>query len=115
MNWLAQIVRHVRDFFRPRYRAVYSDDLPDNLVRQKVYLIGEDRDPWQAAMVCPCGCEAKIQLSLLPDDEPSWRAAVDGAGIVTLHPSIWRTRGCYAHFFIHQGKIKWAKDSGRAR
>lgn len=33
-----------------------------------VYAVIEEGEPWQAAMLCPCGCKAQIHLSLLPGD-----------------------------------------------
>lgn len=113
MNWFKSLTNKFSDLFRPRYRAIFVDDLPDQLNRNRVYLVGDHGEPWQAAMVCPCGCSANIQLSLVPHDEPRWEASVGRRGTVSLYPSVWRTRGCYAHFFVREGKIAWARDSGR--
>ncbi|WP_436175778.1 DUF6527 family protein [Mesorhizobium sp. LjNodule214] len=66
-------------------------------------------------MICPCGCRARIQLSLVPRDKPSWKAEVGCAGVVTLKPSIWRVKDCRAHFFVRAGRIVWARDSGIAQ
>ncbi len=33
-----------------------------------VYLIGDGPEAWSAAMVCPCGCQALVSLSLIPTD-----------------------------------------------
>ena len=41
------------------------DDLPDVLAPARLYLIGDPPRPWSAAMLCPCGCAATIQLSLV--------------------------------------------------
>ena len=76
-------------------------------VGERLYLVGEDTGPWSAALLCPCGCEATIQLSLLPDDEPSRRAVRHFNGSVSLRPSVWRTRGCRSHFFLRRGRIVW--------
>ncbi|WP_373276366.1 DUF6527 family protein [Sphingomonas agri] len=62
-------------------------------------------------MVCPCGCQTTIQLSLVPNDRPRWRAQVAENGIISLSPSVWRTRGCGSHFVVRDGKIRWAKPS----
>lgn len=114
MKWLANLARWFGDRLLPRYRAQVVEDLPDHLRKRRVYLVGEEGAAWQAALLCPCGCEAHIQLSLVERDDPSWRATVHQGGLVTLHPSIWRIKGCRAHFFVRRGRIAWARDSGIA-
>ena len=96
-----------RSGLRPGFATLTVDDLPDALAPERLYLVGEDTGPWSAALLCPCGCEATIQLSLLPDDEPSWRAVRHFNGSVSLRPSVWRTRGCRSHFFLRRGRIVW--------
>lgn len=112
MKWFSNLARWFGNRFLPRYRAKFVEDLPDQLDKRRVYLVGEKGAAWQAALLCPCGCEANIQLSLVERDNPSWRATVAHGGLVTLHPSIWRIRDCRAHFFIRHGRIAWARDSG---
>ena len=96
-----------RSGLRPGFATLTVDDLPDVLVPERLYLVGDDDCPWSAALLCPCGCEATIQLSLLPDDKPSWRAVRHFSGSVSLRPSVWRTRGCRSHFFLRRGRIVW--------
>ncbi len=112
MSWFRRLVASVRQWFSPRLIALHVEELPDLLAVRRIYLVGED-DPWQAAFQCPCGCEALIQLSLIPEDKPSWNASVHDDGTVTLFPSIWRKRNCKAHFFVRQGKVVWTRDSGQ--
>ena len=104
-----------RSGLRPGFATVMVDDLPDVLVPERLYLVGEDAVPWSAALLCPCGCEATIQLSLLPDDEPSWRAVRHVSGSVSLQPSVWRTRGCRSHFFLRRGRIVWSRSLSDAQ
>ena len=59
------------------------DDLPGDLKPRHVYLVGDGPRPWSAAMLCPCGCGATIQLSLVPHDSPSWRATRNLSGSVS--------------------------------
>jgi hypothetical protein len=98
----------IRRWFRP-LRHIEVEDLPEQLSGDHVYLVGEDGIWWSAAMVCPCGCQSIIQLSLIADDRPRWRAHIESDGAVTLHPSVWRTKGCNSHFFVRSGRIKWAR------
>ena len=90
------------------YHAETHDDEPDQLERYRIYLLGAAGAAWSASLICPCGCGEIIRLSLLPDDRPGWRAEVNAGGLVTLHPSIWRVRGCRSHFFIREGRVLWA-------
>ena len=91
---------------RDRLRSVAVDELPDSLAQRRLYLIGSGV-PWSAALMCPCGCGEVIQLSLLPDDSPSWTVSFDREGLPTLSPSVWRTKGCRSHFFLRHGAIVW--------
>ena len=98
-----------RSGLRPGFATRTVDDLPDVLAPERLYLVGDDACPWSAALLCPCGCEATIQLSLLPGDKPSWRAVRHFSGSVSLRPSVWRTRGCRSHFFLRRGRIVWSR------
>lgn len=99
--------------------ATYSwervEELPEVLERRTVYLVGDGPEPWSASMICPCGCGAQISLSLLKDDEPSWGARLTPQGKVTLHPSVWRTKGCCSHFVLRDGIVHWARATSRTR
>jgi hypothetical protein len=103
-NWL------IRLFGKgPTYAWQRVDDLPDTLERRTVYLVGDGPEPWSAAMVCPCGCGARIALSLVKEDKPSWKARLSPEGKVTLEPSVWRTKGCRSHFVLRNGRVHWAR------
>ena len=105
MKWLTGLWRRIRNWLTPPYRAVEVADLPETLAPHTLYLVGEG-EPWQAAMMCPCGCRATVQLSMVPRDRPSWSAVVMG-GKVSLCPSVWRVRGCGSHFFLTANRIHW--------
>jgi Family of unknown function (DUF6527) len=83
------------------------DDVPEELKPRRVYLVGEGKNLWAAAMVCPCGCNEKIELNLLKGTRPCWHAEPHGDGLVTLSPSVWRKKGCKSHFILQRGQIIW--------
>ena len=87
------------------------DDLPSELEPCRLYLVGDGPRPWSAAMLCPCGCGATIQLSLVHRDSPSWRATRHFSGSVTLRPSVWRTRDCRSHFHLRRGRVFWSRPT----
>ena len=93
-------------FGEKSYRIQKVPELPDTPRRFVVYAIGEP-DAWLAALVCPCGCGHLIQLSLLQADSPCWGLKTDHGGKVSISPSIWRSLGCQAHFFVRDGRIIW--------
>ena len=93
---------------RSGFATEVVDDVPDALEPETVYLVGEDSLPWSAALLCPCGCGATIQVSLVAGDRPSWRAKRHLSGSVTLRPSIWRNSGCRSHFVLRRGRIVWS-------
>ncbi len=95
------------------YRAEVCEEEPELLDRRRVYLVGGADAPWSASLICPCGCQEIVRLSLLPGDRPRWRALVSARGVVTLDPSIWRVRGCRSHFFIRHGRVLWAAPDSR--
>ena len=87
------------------------EHLPDQLEPRRLYLVGDGPQPWSIGMLCPCGCGATIQLSLVPSDSPSWHATRHFSGSVSLHPSVWRTRDCRSHFHLRRGHIVWSRPS----
>ena len=110
MNLFQAFGRWFRLFLEPKKQYGYEvvEDPPDQLDSNIVYLIADGGAPWSAAFMCPCGCKERISLSLIPRDRPSWRAVTNKDGI-TLHPSVWRKKGCMSHFFIRAGRVLWAK------
>ena len=91
------------------YSVVASEELPDNLKENTLYLIGEQNEYWMAALMCPCKCNEIIKLNLLPDADPSWKVVVNSDNSPTINPSIWRIKGCRSHFILKRGKIIWCK------
>jgi len=109
MNWIETLWRKLAHLVgKPRpFKTIQVEDMPGSVEREALYLIGEDEMFWFAAMQCPCGCRAKIQLSLLPDDKPKWSAEVHANNTVSLHPSVWRKVGCKSHFWFKHGRVHW--------
>lgn len=96
--------------FKPLIKTIVCEELPDRLSSNTLYLVGEPNNYWQAAIICPCGCDDLIQLAIDPTGRPRWRVRFDKNGLASLHPSIQRAVGCRSHFFLRNGKIVWCKD-----
>ena len=110
--WLKQTWAQVHErSSRPRpLRATHAEDLPDQIKKGVVYLIGENDCIWCAALICPCGCGATIQLNTLADVRPQWKVTEHPNKTVSLHPSVWRQVGCRSHFFVRRGLIEWCGE-----
>ncbi len=89
---------------------IAENHLPEKLEPKILYILKEDGVPWEAVMICPCGCGAKLELNLLPDERPLWGYKINRKGLPTLYPSVNRKIGCRSHFFLRQGKIIWAES-----
>jgi hypothetical protein len=108
-KWLASWLRQHRA--EPvRFRICKAERIPSNLLLDLVYVIGDEECNWMAALRCPCGCGEPIQLSLVRDARPSWRAECERNGAATLLPSVWRTTGCKSHFIIYKGRLIWCSS-----
>lgn len=100
-------------FIRPArpLKTVHAEELPDRLDPKAVYVLGEGNHRWFVTMICPCGCGATLQMSLLPDARPRWRLIEHSDdGTISLQPSVWRQVGCRSHFFLRRGLIQWCPD-----
>ena len=90
------------------YTFARVEDLPDHMEADIVYIAGENGHLWYAAFLCPCGCNATIQLGLMKGHRPRWNVTEHVDGTVSLHPSVWRKVGCRSHFLLKKGKVMWA-------
>jgi hypothetical protein len=98
-------------FHRKRpLKTVRVEELPDALDANSVYIVGEGDYLWFVALLCPCGCGESLHMNLLPENRPRWELTENKEGNVTLHPSVWRKKGCHSHFFLRRGLIKWCDN-----
>lgn len=106
LRWLTYIWGQLIGGSQEPFRMIYVTEVPDKLKKRALYAVG-DGEPWLAVMVCPCGCGDIIQLSLLPDDSPSWSLSCGPNKEPSLTPSVWRSKGCKSHFVMTDGKVIW--------
>jgi Family of unknown function (DUF6527) len=103
---------------RPRIkRVVYLDsptDVPDQIERQTLVVVG-DRDFQKWAMLeCPCGRGHRLAVSLQRGHRPSWRLTLSPAG-PSLFPSIDSVAARRCHFWIRDGRVRWVHRLGGRR
>ena len=101
------ITQIVSSFWNKTFSVQYVEDPVDNPKKKILYVIGTMDEPWQVEMICPCGCKDKIVLPVNNETSPRWSLNVNSDELPSLHPSIWRSKGCKAHFFLKHGKTKW--------
>lgn len=109
LTWLIRRVKESIVASFSRYKVAKVEYLPDKIHCRTVYIAGEGNHLWYAAMVCPCGCGAVLQLCLMDGQRPKWSVEEHDDGTVSLYPSIWRKVGCNSHFWIRRGKILWCR------
>ena len=72
------------------YTTIFVQELPEQLQARILFVELSGGKPWMAALLCPCGCEEPIELSLLHDDEPHWRLRVNWYSRPLPVPLNWR-------------------------
>lgn len=110
-KFFAGIWGWIRGWFRPRRRftAVHVEDLPDELDANSIYIAGEGKYLWFAAMLCPCGCGEILYMNLQDHSRPRWSIVRHSDNTISLTPSVWRKVGCQSHFFFRQGQVVWCR------
>jgi hypothetical protein len=91
-----------------RFRIEFVEDTPDSISEDIVFVVQDGNLPELLAFKCPCGCNARIILNLLPDASPKWSYVIDEEGKINVYPSIWRQIGCKSHFFVKESNVDWA-------
>lgn len=108
INWLWPLLL---GFFDRPYKTIFVRDPLDHLDKKILYVIGTVNDPWQAELLCPCGCKDRIILPVNNEMSPRWDIQVNEKSLPTLSPSVWRTKGCKSHFFVRRGRIEWCPEN----
>lgn len=95
-------------WWRPKvYATQYVTELPRRPKPRVLYVVVEDGFLEFVSMVCPCGCKQLLHMNLLPDERPCWMLTEKSDGTTTLYPSVWRKRGCRAHFWFRDSTVRW--------
>ncbi|MHB1090840.1 MAG: DUF6527 family protein [Ilumatobacteraceae bacterium] len=82
-------------------------DLPQNLHRRILYIIGNSTDLKWIIFMCPCGRNHQIDLST--SSEPTvaqWRLD-DEKRSPTIHPSVDIQANRRCHFWLRDGSVYW--------
>lgn len=110
LGWLGRLWRLLTGADDPYQTIEVEGDLPKVLDRKTLYLVAEDGFLEHVSMVCPCGCGDIVHLNTLTDERPVWRVEEHPDRTVTIHPSIWRTNRCGAHYWVRRGRVFWCES-----
>ncbi len=96
---------------RRPYRTEWVEDLPQDIQRDTVYVIGGRRHPFYAAVVCPRrACRQVIHLDLSPQVKKHWRLAEHDDGSISVAPSVHVTAmPCRCHYWFREGHVRWVE------
>ena len=94
--------------FQYKVELIPTNPNPENLKKDIVYVVCENKYEKWAYIKCPCGCNESIMLSLNKNNFPSWSIKQDKLGRATILPSIKKIDGCKSHFLIKNGRLIWA-------
>jgi hypothetical protein len=105
LSWLEWLSQHGL-WKRPDFLTRDVPEAPDENELESNVVLREVRDghPKWVHFMCP-RCKEHIQLPLAGN--PHWRIHRDWLRRPTIHPSVWQTGSCQAHFFIRRGQILW--------
>lgn len=111
MNLFSRLFQNLSNWFRSWFvrpyqtRFLSDDDFPKSLRKKTIYIVQENGYLWHASMLCPCECGETLYMNLIPDERPFWRLVKHQNGTVSLHPSVWRKKGCLTHFWFQKGQV----------
>lgn len=91
---------------RPTFLCLTVDEAPLDSELDPRYVYREIRAgfPKWAHLACPrCGEHIQVQIAR----GSQWRLTADWLRRPTIHPSIWETERCGAHFFVRKGNLQW--------
>lgn len=93
------------------YSFKFISDNPSNKDLRKgiIYVVGNEEYQKWAYLLCPCGCEETIMLSLNQNTNPSWSFSKDINNAPSIYPSINKMDNCMSHFWIKDGQVIWSK------
>lgn len=103
-----------RGWTKPRISEVswYQSqaELPDELPRHCLALIGEPDGPKWLVLECPCGHGHRLQVNLSSSRYPLWVVEEEGPSVTPSIDLRGPLRRC--HFWLRDGRVYWTRDAG---
>lgn len=98
------------NLWRFQYRTVWTENLPEKLIKKTIYILGGRKCPFQVVYLCPRNCNRVMYLNISNQHEKSerWKVIEHKNGTLSLYPSIWiKKYKCGCHYWIKKGRIIW--------
>ncbi len=89
-------------------------DVPGELSRHALYLVGSPSRPKWAVFDCPCTDRQRLALDLTQTHYPSWRLDLR-RGRPTIWPSVDVRAGKRCHYFVRDGRVINVNDASDRR
>jgi hypothetical protein len=103
-----------RRWTKPRIKQVVvyptRAEVPEQVRRQTLALVGSHEQPKWAVFECPCGRGHQLVVNLSPRMKPFWQLSRSDGG-PTLSPSIDSFSPYHCHFWLRRGRVSWARDA----
>jgi hypothetical protein len=94
---------------RTRFYASRTD-VPAEVWRHELAVVGTVEHPKWAVLECPCGRGHQLTVNLSPERKPFWRLSADKRG-PSLAPSLDAVSPHRCHFWLRRGHVEWARDT----
>lgn len=111
-NRIQSFFYNISNFWKPKYKTIWIENLPKKLKKRAVYIVGGRKYPFQAVFICPKSCGKTITLNISPQHKrwEKWQFTEHKNGSISLYPSIWmKTFNCGCHYWLKKGRIIWTK------
>lgn len=83
-----------------------SAEYPRHLTRGRLIIEDKQGRNMRLHLTCPCRCGAQLSVNLMASIKPVWELGLDGAGRVSVTPSI-DVVSCGSHFWLTGGAVLW--------
>ena len=95
-----------------KYKTAWVEDLPKELDKSTIYIVGGKEHPFQAVFLCSRSCGKVISLNISKQHNKweRWIVTEHKNSTISLYPSIWmKTFDCNCHYWFREGRIIWVK------
>lgn len=92
----------------------HADEVPEVIPSDGAVLVGTGTHHKWLVFDCPCKTGHRLMLNADNSRSPCW--TIYSASPLTIYPSVDATTGDRrCHFFIHRGRVSWARERLRSR
>jgi hypothetical protein len=86
-----------------------ADRVPERIAHRRAVLVGDGGSMKWLVFDCPCGRGHRVMLNLDWHRKPAW--TLRSQRPLSIRPSIDDHSVARCHFFIRDGRVRWARDA----